>query len=359
MAIDLTRFIDVSIIKKSTLTTIGTREIVTLFTSEGTESEIKVITSMTEANTEYPATSFPHTNEYLKVFFANNGAKVEVHEGIVYTDFSIDDITELDDDHIVCAAVSTNSNVETVYAKMKSIATSAAQLTGIHQKILLGRTEVKTDPTSIKNFAVKFSGEVGAEMTMAAYLSRINVYNDNSIYDYAFTKESVDPEEIEDDDYGTIIANNMNVDVYLADAVRNCGGNMKDGSDFTNSFVLIVLHQTLTQVLLNLLTTHIKGNTGISKIYTAIYQELERYVNSGYLSGDKIWTDDDLVKTYNNRQYQIITKGTPITSGYIVKVLPLEALTDADKAERKAPPVYVIIADQYGIRKITINGEVL
>ena len=39
--------------------------------------------------------------------------------------------------------------------------------------------------------------------------------------------------------------------------------------------------------------------------------------------------------------------------------LPLSALTENDRAARKAPPIYVIIADQYGIRAITVNGEII
>ena len=63
--------------------------------------------------------------------------------------------------------------------------------------------------------------------------------------------------------------------------------------------------------------------------------------------------------TVNGKQYTIIEEGTPLTNGYFVQILPMSALTENDRAARKAPPIYVIIADQYGIRAITVNGEII
>ena len=136
-------------------------------------------------------------------------------------------------------------------------------------------------------------------------------------------------------------------------------GNLKNGADLVNSYTLIVLHQTLTQRLLELLATKIKGSKGLAQIYATIAQELEAYRSCGYLTTDKIWSEEDLVVTYNSQNYTVITKGTPLNSGYAIKVLPFSSLTVPDKTERKTPPIYVIIADQYGIRKITVNGEVI
>ena len=90
-----------------------------------------------------------------------------------------------------------------------------------------------------------------------------------------------------------------------------------------------------------------------------ICSELERYKNAGYLTTDKIWTNEDLKISRNGVTYTIVEKGTPLTNGYIVTILPMTALTDEERAERSAPPIYVILADQYGIRKMTISGEII
>ena len=215
------------------------------------------------------------------------------------------------------------------------------------------------DKDAVANFGVKYSTVLGAEMTIAAYLSRVNVYRTNTVADYMFTQEALTDEKVDDTTFGSILDENMNVDVYLAGAVRNMGGNLKNGADLINSYVKIILHQTLTERLLDLLTTKIKGARGLAQIYATVAQELEAYRSCGYLTTDKVWTDEDLTTTYNGQTYTIITKGTPLLLGYSIKILPLSSLTLVDKTERKTPPIYIIIADQYGIRKITINGEVI
>ena len=215
------------------------------------------------------------------------------------------------------------------------------------------------DKDAVANFGVKYSTVLGAEMTIAAYLSRVNVYRTNTVADYMFTQEVLTDEKVDDTTFGSILDENMNVDVYLAGAVRNMGGNLKNGADLINSYVKIILHQTLTERLLDLLTTKIKGARGLAQIYATVAQELEAYRSCGYLTTDKVWTDEDLTTTYNGQTYTIITKGTPLLLGYSIKILPLSSLTLVDKTERKTPPIYIIIADQYGIRKITINGEVI
>ena len=62
---------------------------------------------------------------------------------------------------------------------------------------------------------------------------------------------------------------------------------------------------------------------------------------------------------YNNKTYTLITQGTALTQGFKITILPLSSLTDEDKQEHKAPYIYVILADSYGIRKVVINGEVI
>ena len=232
-------------------------------------------------------------------------------------------------------------------------------LTWLQSNAVRQANDTTIDKDAVANFGVKYSTVLGAEMTIAAYLSHVNVYRTNTVADYMFTQEILTDEKVDDTTFGSILNENMNVDVYLAGAVRNMGGNLKNGADLINSYVKIILHQTLTERLLDLLTTKIKGARGLAQIYATVAQELEAYRSCGYLTTDKVWTDEDLTTTYNGQTYTIITKGTPLLLGYSIKILPLSSLTLVDKTERKTPPIYIIIADQYGIRKITINGEVI
>lgn len=295
----------------------------------------------------------PLTDAYAKVYFDNGGQKLRVIYGVTSSTLG-DIIKSLPNEQIVVAYTGS-------YNDIKAAASTRHQdesIYGINTKLLLGRTS-SDDAASVENFAVKYSSENGAEMTIAAYLSKIDIYGVNSIKDYAFTKEVLTAEESDDDVLGTVLSHDMNVVMNLANADRNLGGNTKDGSDLVNTFVLIVLHQTLTERILNLLTSKIKGQAGLAAIQTVMAEELGRYVTNGYLSQDKVWTDNDLTVTYNNQTYTIIEQDTPLQNGYYISILPLASLTDEDKQLRKVPPIYVIVADSYGIRTVTVKGEVI
>lgn len=360
--INLKRFVDIDIRSSVVRQIAGTRDTVVLFTEEGTADTKTVFSSYSQAEASLTKGTYPLALEYLKVFFENGGAKCLLVEKMKYSAVTADILANLANEYIVIAFAAADANVEDCYSKVKTLATTRAtdvNIYGINEKILLARTKVTTDTASVKNFAVKYSKVVGAEMTIAAYLSQINMYKQNTVHDYAFTLERVTAEELTDDEFGKIMDAHLNVDIMLADSVRNLGGNCKDGADLTNTYSKIVLHQTLTDRLIALLAQKISGSAGVSQIYSVISQELERYREAGYLSTDKIWSNDDLTIVYNGEAYTVVEQGTALTSGYAVKVLPFSSLTDEDKAARKAPPVYVAIADQYGIRQITINGEVI
>lgn len=366
--INVKRFVDIDIKTNVISGIVGTRDTVVLFTPEGTEGTQNLISSMAEAVETYGLTTT--TLAYLTVFFNNGGVKCLVIEGTAYSAITSSMLKDLNDEYILVVSAIPTANITAGYSAMKTLATtrnSDTSIYGVNEKIIITRSNVFNDTASIKNFVVKYSQTLGAEMTIAAYLTRINVYKQDTVYDYAFTAETLgfdeneQPiyEDINDNDFGTLISNNYNVDINLADTVVNMGGNCKNGADITNTYVNIILHQTLTTRLTRLLQQKIKNSSGLAQIYTVTAQELEEYKNAGYLTTDKIWTKDDLTIVYNNQTYTIITKGTPLVTGYYIKVLPLSSLTEADKLARKTPPIYIVIADQYGIRQITINGEVI
>lgn len=358
--INLKHFVDINIKSHVSSLINSTRDTVVLFTKDGENGTSTLVTSMQEASSFY--SNYPDTLAYLTIFFNNGGIKVKVIEGVDYSQITTTMLEDLENEYLLIACVNNAETVELAYGALKNLANfrnSNSSIYGINEKLILARTTNKEDSDTVKNFVVKFSSVPGAEMTIAAYLSKINVYAINSVYDYAFTTEAIGRENVSDADFTEIINNNMNVDVTLANEVRNCGGNCKDGSDVVNTFVKIILHQTLTDSLINLLSQKLKSSTGISKIYTTISQELENYLNCGYLTTDKVWNDETLTVTRNGVTYTIIEKGTPLINGYNITILPIGSLTESEKAIHSAPPIYIIIADQYSIRKITITGEVI
>lgn len=371
--INVRRFVDINIKQHIESAISGTRDVLVLYTHEGEQGKISGTTSETitdaltfasygEAAKVYNATNYPDTNAYLSMYFNNGGARVAVIEGYAANNLTTDVIKTLDDKFILIALCDSNENSNAALATLKSIATfreADKTIYGVNEKIIFARTTTKTDESIIANFALKYSNVYAAEMTMAAYLSSIDVYGINTVNDYMFTAETIKEEALTDTEYATMQEQNINVDTYLAGNVRNLGGNLKNGAEMVNSFVRIVLHQTLTQRLLALLMTKLKNNDGVGKIYATICSELANYRTCGYLSTDKTWTDPTMKVTVNGKTYTIIEEGTPLINGYKVTVLPLAALSQNDIILHKAPPIYIIIADQYGIRSITVNGEII
>ena len=362
MDINVKRFVNIDIHHKISSSISSVRDTAVLLTSEGSANASKIFNSYDEILADATYKAYTKTLKYAKIFFDNNGIKLDIHCGITDKATILTEIKKLPTYEIVVAYCGDASEMKDAAKDITAdIGTTddISKVYGVNQKILLSRVTVAEDNKLIENFAVKVSNIEGAEMTIAAYLTKLDIYGNNSIQDYAFTSESIDAEDNDDAVLGNVLTNNMNVDMTLANAIRNLGGNLTNGIDIVNQYMLIVLQQTVTDRLLNLLTQKIKGQSGVSAIYTTIAGELGRYVTNGYLTTDKIWTDNTKTISYNGKTYTLIEKNTPLPLGYKITVLPLNSLTEEDIKAHKCPPIYIFLAESYGIRNITINGEVI
>lgn len=363
MSIDVRKFINVNIDYADQVGVISQRDTAVLITSEGVAGEKTLISSLSQWQEYIVGKVFTTTTPYVNVFFAHGGSKLLVVEASTFADT----IATLEDRYIVVAVVGQTMST----AKTNAITLDTRE--GVKRKILLARaTNADLSPVGeslpaanalgINSLAIKYSEVVGAEMTMAAYLTRVNINGNNTVFDYAFTSENIainTSPAIDDTLFDVLMGFNLNFNIPLAGVTRNVGGNMSSGRPLINEFMLIVLHQTVTDELLILLTSKIKGNQALSAIRAIITQELNRYITNGYLDTNKIWVNEDWVVTHNAQSFTIITQGTPITLGYWIQVLPWSALDASDRAERKAPPIYLVLADSYGVRKIEVNGKVI
>lgn len=350
-SIDIRRFVNINILPHISQNVNSTRDTTVLFSNEiANESFDKTFNSLEEVKKDNDIKNLVNTVKYAEIYFNNNGNKLRIIKSTL--DSLKNNINKLEDKYIVVAFT------EGTYSNLVNIAKQLESNYGVKQKIILSRTNSTTIFEKLNNLVVKYSNEIGAEMTVAAYLSNIDVYGINTVQDYAFTKENITPEE-QNDDLLESILQTANVDMMLAGTVRNLGGNLTNEYSLVNQFCLIVLHQTVTERVLNLLTQKIKGNDGLTALHSVISQELGKYVTSGYLSTDKIWKDKDLTITYNNQSYTIIKQGTSLSLGYKIAILPLTSLTDEDIANKKTPPIYIILSESYGIRMVEISGEVI
>ena len=221
----------------------------------------------------------------------------------------------------------------------------------------------KVAETSLNPYVIKV-GAKGVEMLAAAYLSKVKISDSGTIQDYAFTIEDMGQfpasSIISDNDTGTqLINSHFNFDTKLVNAVRNYPGDTVTGLDMMNYYVKILLTQDLTEAVMNLLASKIRFNqAGINRLSNAISQAMNAYISNGYLNTDYIWTGDDLVYNFNSVDYLICARNTPLVKGYKCVILPLTSLTPAQKEAHVLPPVYMLFADQTGIRAVVINGDI-
>jgi hypothetical protein len=364
--IDIRRFVDVDIIHHVSSSSVTSRDTTVMFVDNSTyASKEKVVSSYEEALTTLGLTSESSVPErdYLKAYYENGGKKIYIKSVTLVAESESDsivaEIKDLPDEYIVIAFPSE----EAYFVEAIETLNADSTVYGIKTKLGVVGTDIDDDTYINIPHLIAAVNTMGTyeQAIVAAYLSRLNLDEQNSVKDYDFTVVKATKYSITDEELEGTMDDNVNCVAYIAGQLRVIGGNTCDGKDLVNEFALIVLQQTVTDKVLNTLTQKLKGEAGVAAISSAIAQELNKYVLNGYLSTDKVWTDEDLTISYGSpaKTYTIISKNTALLSGYQVKVLPYSSLTEADKLEHKAPPIYIVIADSYSIRKVTIKGEVI
>lgn len=231
-----------------------------------------------------------------------------------------------------------------------------------YAKIFISHITDETAAITVKEKVAAKLGVSGIEMTIAAYLSQINAYGENTVHDYAFTIEDIalDKESnISDDDatIGECMQKFINVDSTLAKAIRNVGGDLIDGNDIVNEYMTIVLQQTCEEAVMNALSSKLAGAEGTAVIYNTLVTELNKYVRCGLLAAGN-WEDVDWNVEFEDENYVVVNADERLVLGYKVLVIPFAAMSQEQVASHACPPIYVAMTNAYGIRKVVINGEV-
>ena len=396
MSVNLRRFVNVNITRAKRNAVNPVRDTVALFNATELSSDKIFIgyQKITENDTEKYAfyvqdetepivvatnSNFGH---YGKMFFDNGGVKLHAYNAIPSVTSGklvVGNIT-VPDTEIACACVSGLTALGNVIAtynaalnpnnpqvegmSKKNIMTSAA-------KLFFGNTLTSNATAAEENIGYKY-GEPGIEMSILAYLSKVNVYGENTVNDYNFTIERINDMSVEEaisqttekDVYtsdslvGTCMKYNINIDTVLSGQIRNVGGNLMSGADLVNAYALIVLQQTVEEKVVNALGDKLSGAEGTASIYNAIVSELNKYNRCGLLAAGN-WHDEDWVITFNERDYVVASANERFVLGYKILVVPFAALTSDQVAAHECPPIYIALTTSYGIRKVIINGEVL
>lgn len=335
-------FVNIDIKHQDKYTELGTRPTIILFDNS--------FTKLTDGEiyTEMPDEIDDNLKAYFEIFFDNGGSQIKVIKGKLPT--TEEGFKALGNDYIVL--VSTEDFTKTTFDS-----TILDNLKGIDRKIVLLRKTSDTFTESSPNVAIKVSNVIGAEISMGAYLSQIDVYDEDKVNDYDFTIEY----DIEDDfsssvsKEGSLSTIPYNFEMKIVDSTRNVGGNMTDTNSMVEEYITIIMQQTLSYTLINALGKKLKGQAGISAIRTALCEELNKYVASGFLVSNKIWQYNDLVAKNpvdSSVEKVVIKKNTPISSGYYLYFFPLAN-------DSREVGVFLVIATAKGIRYIAVDGRAI
>lgn len=337
-------------------------------TGDGTKDNPKTIDAVTGDN----------NLKYFGIeFFANGGKKLHVVNSLSF-DSTNDNCWNFKDAKNTTA---THLPVEEILifdtsATQTNASTNANTVSGIEKKIFINTTNSTSLSSYLpytiavyKNVEVSTNVAGGKQDVSAApflaYYTKIIKDSSVDASDLAFTKTSfvdvvenstthkVVITEPTDTEAKEMIKKNINFIATIAGVPMIIGGSDETGeNDITNLFMQIVLQQTLTNALMKLLSSKIKLNiAGITSVKNAVGVELDKYVNYGYISTDKLWTEDDL---YLDGEL-IAAKGSPLARGYVVHVSPI---TQENIKDHQIPTIYVLYGDSVGVRKIVVQGEV-
>lgn len=250
-------------------------------------------------------------------------------------------------------------------------------LSGINEKLFIFEDDktsyIDTDAAIFKalygadNIAIKISNTsvTGISALTAAYLSKININKAETINDYNFTIENISAFNKDNllvsvnEDYTKVIQYGGNCNTIFVNEIRNMGGDTVTSIDLVNTYMRIILTQTLSEKVASVLAAKIKyDKTGINRVINAITQELNRYKDNGYLDVNYIYNDEDLHYKYNGVDYLVCSRNTVLENGYKFIILPLTSLTKEQIKAHAFPPIYVMLATSVGIRYVLINGDI-
>lgn len=392
MAIGITNFVNINIEKLQRAIDSGTRPTVVVYEvpsgaieglltgdedpGAGTFEDLILVGASSDYNTFYEPSGEEtkrikdsNVKQYARIFFQNGGVRL-IFTARLLTALSDSEYKKENLQNIIWVQYNLDGKPKANYKDGHNpISLKDLIGTGIYSKLLIYRSGSATSvagglPEEIGNVKssviIKTSDIVGAEMTVAAYLSKMKVYD--KVADYDFTEEFGVREDLSNllddpiNDDPVVINFPVNLEMQVGtNKYLNVGGNTLAGTPLVEQFVTIVLTQTLTDKVFDVLSTKLVGQRGLAAIRTAISAELDRYVNSGFLTTDKVWTSNDLIidnPLNPGHPETIITKNTPLASGYYIHLFKLSL-------DRQAAYAFILLPTVKGIRYIKIDGRTM
>lgn len=353
--VKLNNFVNVNIDREVSISLSGSRGEVLLF---GASVEKTLVGSNSTYDTFYDkdhniVTLGDGDKPYAEYFFRNGGYKLTLRTDNIPT--TKEELEKLPTDNVILATEEDN-------VKLSDLANLLKELKGVYQKIFVTRNATSTTDMPKSDFiAWMLSENTGAEMMIAGYLSQVKMYQNNSPVDFDFTLLNLPTNNTEDlytslsVEDSALIECKYNFPMKIGDNYYNIGGNTTNGKDLVEQFGIIVMEQDLTTEIFKTLSSKISGQKGLSAIRTTIAETLTKFVDSGFLITNQIWTDNDLVldnKVKPGNEEVVISKNTPISNGYYIHMFKISS-------DLRQVYCAIVVATNKGIRYIVVDGKAI
>lgn len=192
----------------------------------------------------------------------------------------------------------------------------------------------------------------------AAYLNNLSL--NNPVKDFCYTKsKSIHPD----------VVNNMSIDPhkqrwdknYIVNIAGNgiaLGGELYNGDNLVNVYMLMLLNKKLKVVIFNELINKPSKSQVTGRLQNAITSELNNFYRIGAINSE-IYNNINYTITYNNETYVVAESGELIENGYKLHIVDILKASKEDSDNRKMTPITILLMFQKQIRFVELNVEVL
>lgn len=213
-----------------------------------------------------------------------------------------------------------------------------------------GNLALTLQAAKYKRTLLQYSGSANAAASIAGYACAQN--DGSEAFDLALKSEpGVTVDDLNSTDIAVLQNEGCN---YYANFENQYDlfipGNMVDGTPCDEVMGLDILTANIKAAMMSVLASNKKiplSDDGIALITSAIATECDKAKSADFIKSG-IWNGGTVLQLKN---------GDSLVNGYSIQVDSVANLSDAQKAQRKAPPIYVclILADSARSFTLTVN----
>lgn len=136
------------------------------------------------------------------------------------------------------------------------------------------------------------------------------------------------------------------------------GGELKNGENLVNSFMIKLLEKKLKVQLFTLLTLKYNKSEIQSQLYNIITNELNNFYDINAIEGG-FYKNKDYSIHYNGDNFEVIFQNEYLDKGYKLYIVDILKISEEDSKNHKMTPIVIVLNMQKQIRFIELDMEMI